>query len=194
MFWGSESQLLLLPTPGVRMWFLEACRKGYGGVALHPSNKNWDSQLDGPSPAGVGQVVGWESEKKGCGLGAASGEALGRSWKERGLGRGLQVGSRGCCSLGYEWKILKTALRFQDPILFFFFFFQWDLTTNLEPPGRRGPPCLELWNCKVTKLSRVFFQALHLCPKSGASRGLHGSSAWTSINTFLKTISMEEHD
>lgn len=109
---------------------------------------------------------------------------VGRSWSESGMGGWVPAGSRrlqAAACLGFEGETIKQLPDFKRLNEKAPDFSLRPLTTNLEPPGRRGPPCLELWNCKSGP--RAFFQALHLCPKPQGSlhpsqkTGMHGSSA-----------------
>lgn len=102
-------------------------------------------------------------------------------WKGGGVpARSRRLRAAAC--LGFEGETIKQLPDFKRlnekaP----YFFSLRPLTTNLEPPGRRGPPCLELWNCKSGP--SAFFQTLHLCPKPQGSlhpsqkTGMHGSGA-----------------
>lgn len=97
---------------------------------------------------------------------------------------GEAAGSRrlqAAACLGFEGETIKQLPDFKRLNEKAPYFSLRPLTTNLEPPGRRGPRRLELWNCKSGP--SAFFQALHLCPKPQVSlhlsqkTGTHGSSA-----------------
>lgn len=93
------------------------------------------------------------------------------------LGEGVPAAA----CLGFEGETIKQLPDFKRLNEKAPYFSLRPLTTNLEPPGRRGPPCLELWNCKSGP--SAFFWALHLCHKPWGSlhpsqkTGMHGSSA-----------------
>lgn len=129
-------------------------------------------------PLGMGRVVGnvsWMEVGKEK-LDAAAAALLllpwvGRSWRESGMGGGVvPAGSRrlqAAACLGFEGETIKQLPDFKRLNERAPYFSLRPLTTNLEPPGRRGPPCLELWNCK--RGPSAFSQALHLCPKPRGS-------------------------
>lgn len=86
------------------------------------------------------------------------------------MGGGVPAGSRrlqAAACLGFEGETIKQLPNFKRLNERAPYFSLRPLTTNLEPPGRRGPPCLELWNCK--RGPSAFFHALHLCPKPRGS-------------------------
>lgn len=162
----------------------------YGGVGRRGATKivsSGNSQPDGESLSGLGlgseqcELDGSREREARCPAAAGSGgQELEGEWN----GGGVPTGSRrlqAAACLGFEGETIKQLPDFKRLNEKALYFSLRPLTTNLEPPGRRGPPCLELWNCKSGP--SAFFQALHLCPKPQGSlhpsqkTGMHGSSA-----------------
>lgn len=109
-------------------------------------------------PLGMGRVVGnvsWMEVGKeklddataAAAAAASGGPDLEGEWN----GGGVPAGSRrlqAAACLGFEGETIKQFPDFKRLNERAPYFSLRPLTTNLEPPGRRGPPCLELWNCK----------------------------------------------